>query len=211
VSEARQPSFFIGSEIEYPGVPFSTTMFDTSSSPVRAVMVTPQVMSVPAFVMNVFEPFTTQEPSRSSAVVRVAPASDPAPGSVSPNAASLRPEASSGSQRLFCSSFPYRRTGIVPSDVCAATVIATDESTRVSSSIAIAYETVSPPAPPCSSGMGIPMRPSSASSETRSYGNLLSRSSSAATGATRSRAKFRTVSRTSSCSGVRSKSTPRGW
>ena len=49
-----------------------------------------------------------------------------------------------------------------------ATVIATDESTRVSSSIAIAYESVSPPAPPYSSGMGIPSRPSSASSPTSS-------------------------------------------
>ena len=35
-------------------------------------------------------------------------------------------------------------------------MIATDESTRVSSSIAIAYETVSPPAPPYSSGIGKP-------------------------------------------------------
>ena len=35
--------------------------------------------------------------------------------------------------------------------MCAATVMATDESMRVSSSIAIAYETVSPPAPPYSS------------------------------------------------------------
>ena len=35
-------------------------MFEISSSPVRAVSVTPQVMSVPAFVMNIFEPFTTQ-------------------------------------------------------------------------------------------------------------------------------------------------------
>ena len=113
-------------------------MFEISSSPVRAVIVTPQVMSVPAFVMNIFEPFTTHVPSRSSAVVRVAPASDPAPGSVSPKAASLRPDARSGSQRRFCSSSPKRRIGIVPSDVCAATVIATDESMRVSSSIAIA-------------------------------------------------------------------------
>ena len=54
--------------------------------------------------------------------------------------------------------------------MCAATVIATDESMRVSSSIAIAYETVSPPAPPYSSGIGRPMSPSSASSATSSYG-----------------------------------------
>ena len=62
-------------------------MFEISFSPVRAVSVTPQVTSVPAFVMNIFEPFTTHDPSRSSAVVRVLPASEPAPGSVSPKAA----------------------------------------------------------------------------------------------------------------------------
>ncbi len=144
MSDARQPSFFIGDEIVYPGVPFSTTMFEISSSPVRAVIVTPHVMSVPAFVMKSLEPLTIHEPSRSSAVVRVAPASEPASGSVRPKAASRRPDARSGSQRLFCSSVPYRRIGIVPSEVCAATVIARDESMRVSSSIAIAYESVSP-------------------------------------------------------------------
>ena len=48
-------------------------------------------MSVPAFVMKIFEPSITHSPSSSRAVVRAAPASEPAPGSVSPNAASLRP------------------------------------------------------------------------------------------------------------------------
>ncbi len=206
VSDARQPSLWSGSEISYPGVPFSTTRFEISSSPVRAVIVTPQVSSVPAFVMNIFEPFTTQLPSRSSAVVRVEPASEPASGSVSPNAASRLPDARSGSQRSLCSSEPNRKIGMVPSDVWAATVIATDESIRVSSSIASAYDTVSPPAPPCSSGIGIPIRPSSAISRTSSTGNRASRSSSLATGATRSRANARTVSRISSCSGVRSRS-----
>ena len=143
-------------------------MFEISSSPVRAVIVTQAEMSVPAFVMNIFEPFTTHSPSRSSAVVRVAPASEPAPGSVSPNAASFRPEARSGSHSRRCSSVPKRKIGIVPSEVCAATVIATDESTRVSSSIASAYETVSPPAPPYSSGIGRPISPSSPSSATSS-------------------------------------------
>ena len=168
MSEARQPIFRIGAEISYPGVPFGITMFETSSSPVRAVIVTQALMSVPAFVMKIFEPFTTHVPSRSSARVRVAPASEPAPGSVSPKAASRLPEARSGSHSRFCSSVPKRRNGIVPSDVCAATVIATDESTRVSSSTAIAYESVSPPAPPYSSGTGMPMSPSSASSATMS-------------------------------------------
>ena len=63
-------------------------------------------------------------------------------------------------------------------------MIATDESIRVSSSIASAYETVSPPAPPYSSGIGRPIRPSSPSSATSSYGKRDSRSSSSATGAT---------------------------
>ena len=81
-------------------------MFEISSSPVRAVIVTQAEMSVPAFVMNIFEPFTTHSPSRSSAVVRVAPASEPAPGSVRPNAASFRPEARSGSHSRRCSSVP---------------------------------------------------------------------------------------------------------
>ena len=95
------------------------------------------------------------------------------------------PEARSGSHCCFCSSVPKSRIGIVPSEVCAAIVIATDESIRVSSSTAIAYESVSAPAPPYSSGIGMPISPSSASSATSSYGKRCSRSSSAATGATR--------------------------
>src|SRR5919201_624666 len=72
-------------------------MFEISSSPVRAVIVTHALMSVPAFVMKIFEPVMIQLPSRNSAVVRVAPASDPAPGSVNPNAASFFPDARLGS------------------------------------------------------------------------------------------------------------------
>ena len=92
----------------------------------------------------------------------------------------------------------------MPSDVCAATVIATEESMRVSSSIAIAYETVSAPAPPYSSGIGIPINPSSARAATSSYGKRSSRSSSSATGATRVSANSRTVRRSSSCSSLSS-------
>ena len=56
----------------------------------------------------------------------------------------------------------------------------------------------------------VPISPSLASSATSSYGKRDSRSSSSATGATRSRANSRTVWRTSSCSSVRSKSTAGG-
>ena len=60
-------------------------MFEISFSPVRAVIVTKPLMSVPALVMNCFAPLMTQSPSSSFAVVLVLPASEPASGSVSPN------------------------------------------------------------------------------------------------------------------------------
>ena len=100
------------------------------------MIVTHPVISVPALVMNCLAPSITHSPSSSWARVRVAPASEPASGSVSPKAASLPPEHSAGSHSDFCSSVPQRWIGIVPSDVCAATVMQTEESTRASSSIA---------------------------------------------------------------------------
>ena len=70
--------------------------------------------------------------------MRVAPASEPASGSVSPKAASARPAQSAGSHSDFCSSLPQRWIGIVPSEVWAASVMQTEESTRASSSTASA-------------------------------------------------------------------------
>src|SRR5947208_302392 len=69
---------------------------ETSPSAVSAVIVTHALMSVPAFVMKILLPLTTHSPSRSSARVRVAPASEPAFGSVSPKAARPCPEAGRG-------------------------------------------------------------------------------------------------------------------
>jgi len=63
-------------------------------------------MSVPQLVMNCLAPLITHLPSRCSARVFVAPASDPASGSVSPNAHSLCPARSSGSHRSFCAAVP---------------------------------------------------------------------------------------------------------
>ena len=70
------------------------------------MIVTQAVMSVPAFVMKIFEPSTTHSPPSSVAVVRVAPASEPAFASVSPNAASAFPDARSGSHCRFWASLP---------------------------------------------------------------------------------------------------------
>jgi len=60
---------------------------------VRAVIVTQALMSVPAFVMKIFEPLTIHWPSRSSAVVREAAASEPAPPPPSPEAGPPPPQA----------------------------------------------------------------------------------------------------------------------
>ena len=60
-----------------------------ASAPVTAVIVVPPVRSVPELVMNALVPLITQRPSRNSARVAVAPASLPAPGSVSPKPHSL--------------------------------------------------------------------------------------------------------------------------
>ena len=103
-----------------------------------AVIVTQPEMSVPELVMNCLAPFTTHSPPSSLAVVLVLPASEPASGSVRPNAASFLPATSCGIQSSFCSSLPQRWIGIVPSEVWAAIVIATEESTLVSSSTASA-------------------------------------------------------------------------
>ena len=78
----------------------------SARSPVRAVTVTSEVMSEPELVMNCFEPLTTHSPPSSTALVFVAPASEPAPGSVSPKPAILSPATSSGSHVFFCSSVP---------------------------------------------------------------------------------------------------------
>ena len=73
-----------------------------------------------------------------SAVVFVAPASLPASGSVNPNAPRTSPEASFGTYFFFCFSVPERTIGIIPKDVCAATVMAMEASAFANSMIAAA-------------------------------------------------------------------------
>ena len=113
-----QPSLSYAGSTVNPGVPAGTTIAEISGrsspvvelveTPVRAVTVTNEVMEDPELVMNCLLPSMTHSPEAGSttALVRVAPASEPAPGSVRPNAASRWPETSSGSQACFCSSVP---------------------------------------------------------------------------------------------------------
>src|ERR1700744_4911441 len=67
--------------------------------------------------MNVFDPFSTHPPSRFTAVVRIPPASEPDPGSVSPHAPSHSPLASFGIQRFFCASLPPIMMWVVHSEL----------------------------------------------------------------------------------------------
>ena len=87
-------------------------MFEISRSPpllfVTAVITTSPEMSVPALVMNCLAPLMTHSPSSRTARVLMLPASEPASGSVNPNAPRRSPLQSRGSHRCFCSSEPNR-------------------------------------------------------------------------------------------------------
>jgi hypothetical protein len=76
-------------------VPRSTAIalisFAPLLEPVTAVIVTPALMSVPALVMNALRPLITHSSPCCTARVCVAPASDPASGSVSPKDQSFSP------------------------------------------------------------------------------------------------------------------------
>ena len=83
-------------------------MRPSSRVPVTAVTVTNPVIEVPELVMNALLPLITHSSPSSTAVVRVAPASEPPPGSVSPKPPSSSPRVSRGSHSRFCSSVPKR-------------------------------------------------------------------------------------------------------
>ena len=84
---------------------------------------------------------------------------------------------------------------------------AVEAQARAISSRASAYETVSMPAPPHSSGTATPIRPSSPSRAISSLGKRCSLSIAAARGAISLLARSRAVSRSRVCSGVSSRST----
>ena len=162
-------------------------------------------------MIHCFAPVIVQPSPVGSALVRSAPASEPASGSVSANAPSTSPRASGGTKRDFCSSVPKARIGSVAALVCTATVTPTPASARDSSSSTRMYERKSAPAPPYSSGTQTPISPSSASFVKSSRGKRCSRSHSAACGSICSRAKSRASAWISRCSGVSWKSTRGVW
>ncbi len=101
MSEADHPTLEYFFEAVNPAVPAGTMIAEMArGSPgalVTAVTVTSPVMSVPELVMNALVPLMTHSPPSRRAVVRVAPASVPPPGSVSPKAPSIVPAQRGGS------------------------------------------------------------------------------------------------------------------
>ena len=139
VEEARTPNLFSFLPMENPGVPVSTMneliFFLPSFTDVTAVKTA--ILQYSALVMKRLLPLTTYSfPSR-TAVVSVPPASEPALGSVSPNAPRASPDARGFRYFIFCSSVPKRYIGIHPSEMCAAKVIPCEPHTREISSTPI--------------------------------------------------------------------------
>ena len=186
----------------------SSTNAETPRAPAVSGSVRAKSRNVEAcapFVIHCFVPMMRQPSPSASARVRSAPASDPDSGSVSANAPSPSPRASGGTKRARCSSVPYVRSGSVQALVWTATVTPTPASARESSSSTRMYERKSAPAPPYSSGMQTPIRPSSASFAKSSRGNSCSRSQAAAFGSISACAKSRVSAWISRWSSVRSK------
>ncbi len=86
------------------------------------------MIGVPEFVMNAFEPSSTHSSPSSRAVVRIALASEPPPGSVSANAPIASPRAIGTSHRSCCSFVPNRKSGFAARPTAASSVIATEAS-----------------------------------------------------------------------------------
>ena len=100
------------------------------------------------FVIHIFEPLRIQsEPSR-RAVVRIAPGSEPASGSVSPKQPIASPACIAGSQRCFCSSVPQRQIANIASEPCTDTRLRTPASPASSSMQVRPYATELAPGRP---------------------------------------------------------------
>src|SRR6266700_2936737 len=143
VSLARSPSLFSFLPGRNPLAPFSTTNADSPCvcAVLSVTAITTLTSAYVPLVMNVLVPFNAHPPLARVALMRAPPASEPEPGSVNPQAPSISPVASRETYFFFCSSLPARKIWLEQSELCAATVMPIEPSTRESSSIAITYST----------------------------------------------------------------------
>jgi hypothetical protein len=111
VSDERHIIFFVIFFAVKPGVPLGTMMHDTSFLPspfwpvMHCTVQTPAILDV-ELVMNILLPLMTHLPFSSFPFVLLAPASEPASGSVRPKEARISPLQSRGSHSIFCFSLP---------------------------------------------------------------------------------------------------------
>src|SRR5688500_11206253 len=98
--------------------------------------------------MKHLEPLMTHSSPSRTAVVWVPPASEPAFGSVKPNAPKDSPVQMGVKYFSFCSWVPNKLSGAPPKEICAEYVIPVDAQTRLSSSTTIAKLIVSASPPP---------------------------------------------------------------
>ncbi len=156
-------------------------------------------------VMNVFDPFITYVSPRLIARVRMPPASDPEPGSVSAKAAICSPRASGGKYLRFWSSLPASQMGRLPSDWTLRIKDEVAQNLLISSTATISVSAL-PLTPPNSGVNGMARMSCFANNSLMSQGNSPDSSICAARGSTRSRQMSWTISRISRCSSLSAKS-----
>jgi len=137
VSLARIPSLSSFLPGVMPGVPFSTMKAEMPLGPAARSVTAITTMMSPTrpCVVNVFEPFSTQQVPARAAAVRIPAASLPEVDSVRPQAPIFSPRASGARYCCFCASVPTSEMCEEQRPLCAATDNATLGSTRASSSM----------------------------------------------------------------------------
>src|ERR1044071_3215807 len=187
VTEVRLPIFTRSLPTVKPGESRSTMNAEMPRLPACLLVEVKMIntLAIGALVMNIFEPLSIHRSPRCSAVVFMAAASEPEPGSVNPNAPIHSPEQSFGRYFSFCSSVPSSQIGTPQRIVCAPQASGVPASTPAAPIASIAMQVASGLAslPPYFSGKGSPSNPIPAISRQLSQLNSARASSSTARGA----------------------------
>ena len=192
--EARRDILCLIGVAEKPGLSVGTMKPRTVPSSARAQMIATSAMS--PLVIHILVPSSRQAPPGVClAVVRIAAASDPLSGSVSPKHPIVSPVAMDGSQCSFCSSDPNAQMGYIAREPWTLMNDRIPVSPASSSKAASPYSTADVPAHPYPSRC-IPSRPRLPISLARSRGRKPSSNQRPMFGSISLRTQAATVSRT---------------
>ena len=172
VADARIPILSSFLPMVKPSIPSSTMNADAPLPPLdgSVIAIIVYTLATPPFVIKCLVPLRIYESPSFFAVVFVASASEPASGSVKPNAARLSPRAIGGRYFFFCSSLPAMTMGNDPSAVPASASEIPPQA-RESSSVTNTKSITPPPIPSYSSSSQTLKKSISASIFTISHGN----------------------------------------